>query len=82
MADDLEELKKRLLKQPVQGEPLGKNLYIVRLAIESKGKGKSAGARVITWVKLVDNKIVLVAIYDKSEQGSMSIKDLIKLLNG
>jgi len=32
---------------PKQGKPLGKNCYKIRMAIKSKGKGKSGGARVI-----------------------------------
>lgn len=47
----------------------------VRMAIGSKGKGKSSGARVITYDALVadvdDGTLVLVAIYDKSEQVSI-----------
>jgi mRNA-degrading endonuclease RelE of RelBE toxin-antitoxin system len=41
-----------IVQNPFQGEPLGKgNCYKVRLAIKSKGKGKSGGARVITCQK-------------------------------
>jgi mRNA-degrading endonuclease RelE of RelBE toxin-antitoxin system len=38
---------------PKQGEPLGNDFYKVRLAIASKGKGKSGGGRVITCVKII-----------------------------
>ena len=65
-----------LEENPVQGTPLGNNCYKVRLAITSKGKGKSGGARVITCLKIVDNRIYLVAIYDKSEKEAISNKDL------
>ncbi len=65
-----------LEENPVQGTPLGNNCYKVRLAITSKGKGKSGGARVITCLKIVDNRIYLVAIYDKSEKEAISNKEL------
>lgn len=81
LTDDVNTLKESLLANPVQGKQLGNNLYKVRLAIKSKGQGKSGGGRVITCIKLVDNKIVMVAIYGKSEQETMIIKDLLKLLN-
>lgn len=43
-----------LEEDPTQGTPLGIDCYKIRLAIKSKGKGKSGGARVITCVKVVD----------------------------
>ena len=48
--------------------PLGKDCYKVRMAISSKNQGKSGGARVITCVKIVDDTLYLLSIYDKSEQ--------------
>jgi mRNA-degrading endonuclease RelE of RelBE toxin-antitoxin system len=48
---DIEELVVSLEKVPMQGEPLGKDCYKVRMAIASKGKGKRGGSRVITCVK-------------------------------
>jgi hypothetical protein len=36
------------------------------MAISSKNKGKSGGARVITYVRIVDENIYLISIYDKS----------------
>ncbi|MDZ7880865.1 MAG: type II toxin-antitoxin system RelE/ParE family toxin [Saprospiraceae bacterium] len=50
------------------GKPLGKDCYKIRMAISSKNKGKSGGARVITCVKIVDDTLYLLSIYDKSEQ--------------
>jgi mRNA-degrading endonuclease RelE of RelBE toxin-antitoxin system len=50
------------------------------LAIASKGKGKSGGARIITYV-YVDGKIVyLLSIYDKSEQSYITDKKLKALI--
>ena len=68
-----------LEKDPTQGTPLGNNCYKMRFAIASKGKGKSGGARVITYVMIDLTSVYLLDIYDKSEQDSISDKDL-KLL--
>jgi mRNA-degrading endonuclease RelE of RelBE toxin-antitoxin system len=47
---------------PYQGTPMGKDCYKIRLAIASKGKGKSGGARVITYVKVVNFQVYLLSI--------------------
>lgn len=49
------------------GTSLGSNLFKVRLAIESKNKGKSARARVIYFFLADDNEIYLIHIFDKGE---------------
>ena len=75
LLDDLEEFKKELLQNPTAGNDLGDNTYKVRMAIASKNKGKSGGARVITcnvWVDLENSQIYLLTIYDKNEQDSIS----------
>ncbi|PIY02990.1 MAG: hypothetical protein COZ21_11295 [Bacteroidetes bacterium CG_4_10_14_3_um_filter_31_20] len=69
-----------LTKNPVQGTPLGKNCYKIRLAITSKQKGKSGGARIIICLKLNITKIFLMAIYDKSDKENISEKELDRLL--
>jgi hypothetical protein len=73
----IEEIK----ENPNQGSSLGSGLYKVRMQIASKSKGKSGGARIITCVKIVEKQVILAAIYDKSEQDTMTAKELIKLLN-
>ena len=52
---ELEELETELKENPELGEPLGANLYKVRLASKDKGKGKSGGFRVITYL-IQENK--------------------------
>lgn len=76
-------LKKEILNlvseiesNPFTGTPLGKNCFKIRLAIQSKGKGKSGGARVITCVKIVKETIYFLSIYDKSEQPDIDDDDL------
>lgn len=79
---DYQNLLESLLENPQQGTPLGKDLYKIRMPITSKGQGKSAGARVITCVKVVKETIFLVAIYDKSDLEIISDKELSQRLKG
>lgn len=75
MAEDLRELQKSLKKDPYQGSDLGKGVHKVRMAIASKGKGKSGGARVITLLvqAIQDNlNVKLLTIYDKSDISNIS----------
>ena len=70
-----------LLKEdPMQGQPLGKDCYKIRMAITSKGKGKSGGSRLISCVKIVAGSVFLLSIYDKGDKESISDKELDKLL--
>ena len=57
---------------------MGKDCYKVRMSIESKNKGKSGGARVITCVKIIDEVVYLLAIYDKSERSTLKDKEIAK----
>ena len=70
----------QITKNPIQGTPIGKDCYKIRIAITSKQKGKSGGARIITCVKLVKQKIYLLAIYDKSDKENISDNELDRLL--
>ena len=45
LKQDLHKLSTTLEKDPKSGMPLGNDTYKIRLAIKSKGKGKSGGAR-------------------------------------
>ena len=74
------ELVNSLKKNPTQGISLGNNCYKIRLAIASKGKGKSGGARVITNIKISNNIIYLLTIFDKTDQDTISDKELKELL--
>jgi len=65
---------------PTQGTPIGKDCFKVRIAISSKGKGKSGGARLITKIRIVNETIYLLSIYDKSDQSSISDKELEAIL--
>lgn len=74
------QLVKELKQQPAQGTALGNNCYKIRVAIASKGKGKSGGARVITYLQVIDTTVFLLSIFDKSERENISDKELAELL--
>jgi len=69
---DLRSLLDSLQEDPTQGSALGKGCYKVRMAIASKKQGKSGGARVITFVKITQEAVYLLAVYDKSEKEDLS----------
>jgi mRNA-degrading endonuclease RelE of RelBE toxin-antitoxin system len=73
---DISGLAHELVLKPNLGTSLGNNCYKVRMAISSKGKGKSGGGRIITFVQIIDEIIFLVAIYDKSEMENLSDRDI------
>ncbi|MCU0376480.1 MAG: type II toxin-antitoxin system RelE/ParE family toxin [Chitinophagaceae bacterium] len=77
---ELLQLVQELKENPEQGTPIGKNCYKIRLAIASKNKGKSGGARVITNFVVTDETVYLLSIYDKSEKENLTDKELTELL--
>ncbi len=69
-----------LSKNPGLGTPLGNDTYKIRVAIKSKGKGKSGGARVITYVVNPNKEVYLLTIYDKSEFDSIDDKTITVII--
>ncbi len=71
---DLMNLQKEIMENPFVGSDLGSGIRKIRLAIASKGKGKSGGARVLTLTVLVseDAEVTLLTIYDKNEIENVS----------
>ena len=83
MRQDFAGLLESLRREPQPGGDLGRGLHKVRMAISSKGKGKSGGARVITLTVLIsetDTNIVLLTIYDKSECENLTDKELTDIV--
>ncbi|WP_421876537.1 type II toxin-antitoxin system RelE/ParE family toxin [Marinoscillum sp.] len=80
LKNELHDLIQKLKELPDQGTPLGSDCFKIRLAIKSKGKGKSGGGRVITCFKVEKESIFLLSIFDKSEQATISDKELKELL--
>ena len=62
------------------GIELKNNVYKVRIANSNKNKGKSAGYRLISYVKIIENEIHLIFIYDKSNLENITEKELDILL--
>jgi len=81
LKNELLALVNELKTEPNKGTALGSDCYKIRLAIASKGKGKSGGARVITYFAITDHSIFLLSIYDKSEQADVADNELLRLLD-
>ena len=80
---DVANLGADLRANPNLGTDLGQHLRKVRMSITSKGKGKSGGARVITYTVILaetDTEIKLLTIYDKSERENLTDKELLELM--
>ena len=75
--NDIGGLIDKLTENPTMGTDLGHNVYKIRLAISGTNKGKSGGARVITYVVVADETIFLVEIYLKSEFDTVDVDLLI-----
>lgn len=78
---ELFQLITELRSEPVKGVALGNGCYKIRIAIASKGKGKSGGARVITYLAITDESVFLLSIYDKSQKSDIEDKKLLRLLD-
>ena len=77
---DIESLE----KNPMQGDELSPGIRKIRLAIVSKGKGKSGGARVITYTICAsesEGRVYLVDVYDKSDFSTVSVSILKKIIS-
>lgn len=75
------QLIEKLEAEPVQGAALTNSCYKIRVAIKSKGKGKSGGTRVIAHVHVIESNVFLLAIYDKSEQEDITDVEIKYLLS-
>ena len=80
LKEELRDLFNSLEVQPIQGKSLGNQCFKIRLSILSKNKGKSGGARIITYVALLNSSVYLLCIYDKSEKEDISDKELREIL--
>lgn len=87
--DDLLEMELELLKKPETGKSLGNSVYKIRLAIKSKNKGKSGGARVISYLERIESKdkhglkeitVNLLTVYDKADQETIKDAELKELI--
>ena len=77
---ELKLLGESLSNNPTQGISLGNNVYKVRMTIASKAKGKSGGARIITFVKVENEVVYLLSIYNKRTKDVITDKEILTLL--
>ena len=81
--EDLQDFQEELLKNPYQGTEVSPGIRKIRLSIDSKGRGKSGGARVITFTYLVDEKdgvVILLLLYDKADASSIKMNVVRKII--
>jgi len=79
LKDDYIQFLNELEKNPFIGDEIIENCRKARIAIKSKGKGKSGVGRVIFYYEIVNDKIILLYIYDKNELESVK-DDFIRYL--
>lgn len=63
---------------------MGNGVRKLRMAIKSKGKGKSGGARVITLTVYMDerhSKVTFLYVYDKSDMSNISDAKIKEILS-
>lgn len=68
---------------PLQGDEITKNIRKIRMAIKAKGKGKSGGARVITFNVLTDvenGHVIFLLLYDKEDASTVKVNVVKQLV--
>ena len=83
LKQDFREFSEELRKNPFQGDELSPGIRKIRMAISSKGRGKSGGARVITYTVVAfenQGEVYLVDIYDKSDYSTVELTTLQKII--
>lgn len=84
LKQDLQALQDELERNPLAGVELGGDVRKLRMAIGSKNRGKSHGARVITYTYIINEAegiVNLIFIYDKEERENISRKEIEELIN-
>lgn len=83
LKEDFAEFSRSLCENPFQGDELSPGIRKIRMAITSKGKGKSGGARVITYTVIAAEEmgqIYLIDIYDKSDYSTVDVHIIQKTI--
>ena len=79
---DYKEFLESIKNNPLQGDEITKNIRKIRMAIKAKGKGKSGGARVITFNVLTDvenGHVIFLLLYDKEDASTVKV-NIVKQL--
>ena len=80
---DYKEFLESIKNNPLQGDEITKNIRKIRIAIKSKGKGKSGGARVITFNVLTNTEkgqVVFLLLYDKEDASTVKVNVVKQLV--
>lgn len=80
---DYNEFLESIKNNPLQGDEITKNIRKIRMAIKAKGKGKSRGARVITFNVLTDvenGHVVFLLLYDKEDASTVKVNVVKQLV--
>ena len=80
---DYKEFLESIKNNPLQGDEITKNIRKIRMAIKAKGKGKSGGARVITFNILTDienGHVVFLLLYDKKDASTVKVNVVKQLV--
>jgi len=78
--NDMKQLYQELLKNQKSGIEIIDNCYKIRLANSSIPTGKSGGFRVIYYYIDNDENIILISIYSKTEQSTLSEDKILQIL--
>ncbi len=62
------------------GIELKSNIFKARIRNSDKHKGKSAGYRLISYLAVIDSKLYLLYIYDKSQIENLSEKEIDSII--
>lgn len=74
--NDLKAFVISLKENPFQGVELSPGIRKIRMAISSKGRGKSGGARIITYTIVAaetEGRIYLLNVFDKSDFSTVEL---------
>lgn len=81
LKDDYVDFLDDLEKNPFMGDEIISNCRKARIAIKSKGKGKSGGGRIIFYFEILNDRVVLLYLYDKNELENVNDEFIRHLLN-
>lgn len=83
LKNDLLDFTRSLSENPFQGVELSPGIRKIRMAIASKGRGKSGGARVITYTVVaaeMEGRVYLMNLYDKSDFSTVELSVLKEIV--
>ena len=80
---DYKDFLESIKNNPLQGDEITKNIRKIRMSIKAKGKGKSGGARVITFNVFTDVEnglVVFLLLYDKEDASTVKVNVVKQLV--